>query len=65
MQIPNEGEDMRIGIAADHGGFGLKQDLHERLVAASHEVVDFGANTLNSGDDYILQSIVCDQSRVG
>jgi ribose 5-phosphate isomerase B len=48
----NEGEDMRIGIAADHGGFGLKEDLHERLVAAGHEVVDFGANTLNSGDDY-------------
>jgi ribose 5-phosphate isomerase B len=48
----NEGEDMRIGIAADHGGFGSKEDLHERLVAAGHEVVDFGANTLNSGDDY-------------
>ena len=43
---------MRIGIAADHGGFGLKADLHERLVAAGHEVVDFGSNTLNSGDDY-------------
>jgi ribose 5-phosphate isomerase B len=43
---------MRIGIAADHGGFGLKEDLHERLVAAGHEVVDFGSNTLNSGDDY-------------
>lgn len=43
---------MRIGIAADHGGFGLKEDLHERLVAAGHEVVDFGANSLNSGDDY-------------
>jgi ribose 5-phosphate isomerase B len=48
----NQGEDMRIGIAADHGGFGLKEDLHERLVAAGHEVVDFGSNTLNSGDDY-------------
>ena len=43
---------MRIGIAADHGGFGLKEDLHERLVAAGHEVVDFGSHTLNSGDDY-------------
>jgi ribose 5-phosphate isomerase B len=43
---------MRIGIAADPGGFGLKEDLHQRLVAAGHEVVDFGANTLNSGDDY-------------
>jgi len=43
---------MRIGICTDHGGFGLKQDLHKRLVAAGHELVDFGANTLVSGDDY-------------
>jgi ribose 5-phosphate isomerase B len=43
---------MRIGIAADHGGFGLKEDLRERLIAAGHEVVDFGSHTLNSGDDY-------------
>jgi len=43
---------MRIGIATDHGGFGLKQDLKERLIAAGHDVVDFGAHTLNSGDDY-------------
>jgi len=31
---------MRIGIATDHGGFELKQDLKERLIAACHEVVD-------------------------
>src|SRR5262244_2900467 len=43
---------MRIGIAADHGGFGLKQDLHSRLTAAGHDVVDFGANRLEAGDDY-------------
>ena len=43
---------MRIGICTDHGGFGLKQDLHQRLVAAGHEIVDFGADTLKSGDDY-------------
>src|SRR5215467_7534708 len=43
---------MRIGICTDHGGFGLKQDLHKRLVAAGHELVDFGANILVSGDDY-------------
>ena len=43
---------MRIGIAADHGGFELKQELRGRLAAAGHEVVDFGANTLNPGDDY-------------
>lgn len=43
---------MRIGIAADHGGFGLKEDLRERLAAAGHELVDFGANRLEPGDDY-------------
>ena len=43
---------MRIGIAADHGGFGLKEELRGRLSAAGHEVVDFGANRLEQGDDY-------------
>lgn len=43
---------MRIGIAADHGGFGLKEDLRGRLRAAAHDVVDFGANHLAPGDDY-------------
>jgi ribose 5-phosphate isomerase B len=43
---------MRVGIAADHGGFALKQELLERLRAAGHEVVDFGADTLAPGDDY-------------
>jgi len=43
---------MRIGIAADHGGFGLKEDHRGRLTAAGHDVVDFGANQLEPGDDY-------------
>src|SRR6266478_1130422 len=43
---------MRIGIATDHGGFGLKEELLARLRAAGHEVVDFGAHELISGDDY-------------
>jgi ribose 5-phosphate isomerase B len=43
---------MRIGIATDHGGFGLKEDLVARLRAAGHEVVDFGAYSLLPGDDY-------------
>ena len=42
---------MRIGIAADHGGFGLKEDIHGRLAAVGHQVVDFGANRLEQGDD--------------
>jgi len=43
---------MRIGIATDHGGFSLKQDLADRLRASGHEVVDFGAHTLMPSDDY-------------
>ncbi len=43
---------MRVGIATDHGGFTLKQDIVERLRQAGHEVVDFGAHKLESGDDY-------------
>jgi len=43
---------MRIGIAADHGGFGLKEDLRGRLTAAGHEILDFGGYRLEPGDDY-------------
>ncbi len=41
-----------VGIATDHGGFGLKEELVARLQAAGHVVVDFGAHELNPGDDY-------------
>lgn len=43
---------MRIGIATDHGGFGLKEELLARIRTAGHEVVDFGAHSLNPDDDY-------------
>jgi ribose 5-phosphate isomerase B len=43
---------MRVGIATDHGGFGLKEELIKRLRAAGHEVVDFGAYDMSKGDDY-------------
>jgi ribose 5-phosphate isomerase B len=43
---------MRIGIAADHGGFELKVQLTAALKAADYEVSDFGAHELVTGDDY-------------
>jgi ribose 5-phosphate isomerase B len=43
---------MRVGIATDHGGFGLKEDLLKQLHAAGHEVIDFGADKLSPDDDY-------------
>ncbi len=43
---------MRLGIAADHGGFTLKEKMAADLKASGHEVVDFGAHELVPGDDY-------------
>jgi ribose 5-phosphate isomerase B len=48
----NQDLSKRVGIATDHGGFCLKEDLVTRLHAAGYEVVDFGAHGLDSGDDY-------------
>jgi ribose 5-phosphate isomerase B len=43
---------MRIGIAADHGGFELKAQLIADLKNVGYEVKDFGAYELVTGDDY-------------
>jgi len=43
---------MKIGIAADHGGYRLKEVIHPFLVKLGHEVVDFGAYKLDNTDDY-------------
>src|SRR5207247_10786200 len=43
---------MHVGIATDHGGFELKEDLIARLRAAGHDVVDVGADTPHPDDDY-------------
>ena len=43
---------MRLGLATDHGGFGLKEHILGQLRAAGQEVVDFGAHTLKPDDDY-------------
>ncbi len=43
---------IRIGVAADHGGFELKELLAERLRIAGYDVVDFGARELVPDDDY-------------
>jgi ribose 5-phosphate isomerase B len=43
---------MKVGIATDHGGFALKEELIAKLRATGHEVTDFGAHSLTPGDDY-------------
>lgn len=43
---------MRIGIAADHGGFILKDEVTEFLRSKGYEIEDFGAYQMDSEDDY-------------
>jgi len=43
---------MLVGIATDHGGFGLKEDLVAHLEGAGYQVYDFGAFAHNPDDDY-------------
>ena len=43
---------MRIGIAADHGGYALKEQLRQALEGEGHEVHDFGPPRLDPADDY-------------
>ncbi|MGV8878527.1 MAG: RpiB/LacA/LacB family sugar-phosphate isomerase [Sphingobacteriaceae bacterium] len=43
---------MKIGIAADHGGFDLKETIKNTLTGLGYELIDFGANILDNQDDY-------------
>ena len=43
---------MKLGIAADHGGFNLKEEVKTWLNSAGHQVKDFGAQKLDQFDDY-------------
>jgi ribose 5-phosphate isomerase B len=43
---------MKIAVAADHGGFSLKEPLMDVLISMGYEVVDLGAHEFDSKDDY-------------
>ena len=43
---------MRIGIAADHGGFNMKELMASDLRESGHDISDFGAAEYNPEDDY-------------
>lgn len=43
---------LKIGIATDHGGLELKQELQAYLIAKGYEVVDFGAYSYDAQDDF-------------
>ncbi len=51
--LPDAGvEPRRIGVAADHGGYELKQVLAATLGEAGYEVIDFGDRLPKGDDDY-------------
>jgi ribose 5-phosphate isomerase B len=43
---------MQVGIAADHGGFDLKEELTKKLRENDFTVQDFGASAFDPEDDY-------------
>ena len=42
----------KLGIAADHGGFSLKEEIRKALEFSGHQMVDYGAYSMQSDDDY-------------
>lgn len=46
---------MKIGMACDHAGHDLKEEIKTYLESEGHEVVDFGTNNQNACDlpDYV------------
>jgi ribose 5-phosphate isomerase B len=42
----------KVGIAADHGGFSLKEEVRAELESAGHTIVDYGAFQMQADDDY-------------
>ena len=51
-----------LALAADHGGFSLKDELAPWLRDQGFEVEDLGANSLEPADDYV-EAFVRDVNR--
>ena len=43
---------MKIAIGADHGGYPLNERIIQELLAAGHEINDFGTHVGSRPDDY-------------
>lgn len=42
----------KIGIAADHGGYNLKEFLKEKLLESGYRISDYGNELFNNDDDF-------------
>jgi ribose 5-phosphate isomerase B len=45
-------QNMKVGIAADHGGYQMKEKIQILLGTRGHQVVDFGNLQYDRDDDY-------------
>jgi hypothetical protein len=63
LGIKPPGYCMKLGIAADHGGFELKAKLADQLRTAGHTILDFGAHELTPDDDFPTSSF-CSPKRL-
>jgi ribose 5-phosphate isomerase B len=62
---------MKLGIAADHGGFLLKEEIKAWLASRGYELKDFGANSYDELDDYpdyiipLARAVASDEIKCG
>lgn len=56
---------MKIAIAADHGGFELKDSMVEYIKSLGNEVVDLGTNSADSVDYPDYAKKVCEEIQQG
>ena len=52
---------MKIAVAADHGGYELKNVLRDYLTEKGHTVTDFGTNSPDSVDYPDYAKLCCDE----
>ena len=56
---------MKIAIAADHGGFELKDSMVEYIKSLGNQVVDLGTNSADSVDYPDYAKKVCEEIQKG
>ena len=56
---------MKIAIAADHGGFELKDSMVEYIKSLGNEVMDLGTNSADSVDYSDYAKKVCEEIQQG